>query len=118
LGKDVVGLSTQAIVCLKQVWQEEYAVWNKRDLSKVGYAYWWVDGIHCNVRLGDDKRVCILVIIGATKDGQKEIVAVAQGYREDKESWASVLRDLKRRGLPSGPRLAVGTDEDGRECGV
>lgn len=108
LGKDVVGLSAQTIVRLKQVWQEEYAEWNKRDLSKAEYVYWWVDGIHCNVRLGDDKRVCILVIIGATKDGHKEIVAVAQGYREDKESWASVLRDLIRRGLKSGPRLAVG----------
>ena len=108
LGKEVVGLSAQTIVRLKQVWQEEYAQWNKRDLSKAEYVYWWVDGIHCNVRLGDDKRVCILVIIGATKDGQKEIVSVAEGYREDKESWAFVLRDLKRRGLKSGPRLAVG----------
>ena len=108
LGKDVVGLSAQTIVRLKQVWQEEYVQWNKRDLSKAEYAYWWVDGIHCNVRLGDDKRVCLLVIIGATKDGRKEIVTVAEGYREDKESWASVLRDLNRRGLKCGPRLAVG----------
>ena len=108
LGKDVVGLSAQTIVRLKQVWQEEYAQWNKRDLSKAEYAYWWVDGIHCNVRLGDDKRVCLLVIIGATKDGRKEIVTVAEGYREDKESWASVLRDSHRRGLKCGPRLAVG----------
>jgi transposase-like protein len=108
LGKDVVGLSAQTIVRLKQVWQEEYAQWNKRDLSKAEYTYWWVDGIHCQVRLGDDKRVCILVIIGGTKSGKKEVVAVAEGYREDKESWASVLRDLTRRGLKCGPRLAVG----------
>ena len=108
LGKDVVGLSAQTIVRLKQVWQEEYAQWNKRSLSKAEYTYWWVDGIHCNVRLGDDKRVCMLVIIGATKDGRKEIVAVAEGYREDKESWASVLRDLNRRGLRCGPKLAIG----------
>ena len=67
VGKDAMGLSAQTIVRLKQVWQEEYAQWNKRDLSKSEYTYCWVDGIHCNVRLGDDKRVCILVIIGATK---------------------------------------------------
>jgi transposase-like protein len=108
LGKDVVGLSAQTIVRLKQVWQEEYAQWNKRDLSKAEYTYFWVDGIHCNVRLGDDKRVCMMVIIGARKDGMKEVVAVGEGYREDKESWASLLRDLMRRGLKCGPKLAIG----------
>jgi len=108
LGKDVVGLSAQTIVRLKQVWQEEYAQWNKRDLSKSEYTYIWVDGIHCSVRLGDDKRVCMLVIIGATKDGKKEVIAVAEGYREDKESWASILRDLDRRGLKCAPKLAIG----------
>jgi transposase-like protein len=108
LGKDVVGLSAQTIVRLKQVWQEEYAQWNKRDLSKAEYAYIWVDGIHCNVRLGDDKRVCMLVIIGATKEGKKEVIAVAEGYREDKESWASILRDIDRRGLKCAPKLAIG----------
>jgi transposase-like protein len=108
LGKDVVGLSAQTIVRLKQVWQEEYAQWNKRDLSKAEYTYFWVDGIHCNVRLGDDKRVCMLVIIGATKDGRKEVVAIAEGYRENKESWSSILRDLDRRGLKCAPKLAIG----------
>ena len=108
VGKDAMGLSAQTIVRLKQVWQEEYAQWNKRDLSKSEYTYCWVDGIHCNVRLGDDKRVCILVIIGARKDGKKEIIAVSEGYREDKESWASILRDLTRRGFKNGPRLVVG----------
>jgi putative transposase len=108
LGKDVVGLSAQTIVRLKQVWQEEYAQWNKRDLSKSEYTYIWVDGIHCNVRLGDDKRVCMLVIIGATKDGRKEVLAIAEGYRENKESWSSILRDLDRRGLKCAPRLAIG----------
>ena len=108
VGRDAMGLSAQTIVRLKQVWQEEYVEWNKRDLSKSEYAYFWVDGIHCHVRLGDDKRVCLLVIIGATKEGKKEVVAVAEGYREDKESWASVLRDLSRRGLKCGPKLAIG----------
>jgi transposase-like protein len=108
VGKDAMGLSAQTIVRLKGVWQEEYSQWNKRDLSKAEYTYWWVDGIHCNVRLGDDKRICIMVIIGATKDGMKEVVAVAEGYREDKESWATILRDLLRRGLKHGPKLTVG----------
>ena len=108
LGKDVVGLSAQTIVRLKQVWQEEYGQWSKRDLSQVEYVYWWADGIYCNVRLGDDKRICILVIIGARKDGRKEIVAVADGFRESTESWASLLRELKRLGLVRGAKLAVG----------
>ena len=108
LGKNVAGLSAQTIVRLKQGWQEEYAQWSKRDLSATEYAYWWADGIHCNVRLGDDKRICLLVIIGARKDGRKEIVAVSDGFRESKESWASALRELKRLGLSQGPRLAIG----------
>ena len=108
IGKDAMGLSAQTIVRLKGVWQEEYAQWNKRDLSKSDYAYWWVDGIHCSVRLGDDKRICILVIIGAKKDGSKEIVAVSEGFKESKDGWASVMRELKRLGLAQGPRLAIG----------
>lgn len=108
IGKDAMGLSAQTIVRLKGVWEEEYAQWNKRDLSKSDYAYWWVDGIHCSVRLGDDKRICILVIIGAKKDGSKEIVAVSEGFKESKDGWASVMRELKRLGLAQGPRLAIG----------
>ena len=108
LGKNAVGLSAQTICRLKEVWQKEYEAWSKRDLSSVEYVYWWADGIHFNVRLGDDKRMCILVIIGARRDGVKEIVAVVDGFRESKDSWASVLRDLKRRGLKQGPKLATG----------
>ena len=108
LGKEVVGLSAQTIVRLKQVWQEEYLQWSKRDLAQTEYVYWWADGIYCNVRLGDDKRICILVIIGARKDGKKEIVAVSDGFRESSESWASLLREVKRLGLAHGPKLAVG----------
>jgi putative transposase len=108
LGKEVVGLSAPTIVRLKQVWQEEYAQWKKRNLSEAEYVYWWADGIYCNVRLGDDKRICILVIIGARKDGRKEIVAISDGFRESTESWASLLREVKRLGLSLGPRLAVG----------
>jgi transposase-like protein len=109
LGKNAVGLSAQTICRLKEIWQKEHEAWSKRDLSSVEYVYWWADGIHFNVRLGDaaDKRMCILVIIGARRDGTKEIVAVVDGFRESKDSWASVLRDLKRRGLKQGPKLAI-----------
>jgi transposase-like protein len=108
LGPNAKGLSAQTIVRLKRIWQEEYKTWSARRLDEVEYVYWWADGVHFNVRLGEDKRMCVLVIIGARKDGRKEIVAVADGFRESKESWASVLRDLKRQGLKCGPKLSVG----------
>ena len=108
LGSTAKGLSAQTIVRLKRVWQDEYTEWRQRRLEGVEYVYWWADGVHFNVRLGDDKRVCVLVIIGARKDGTKEIVAVAEGFRESKESWASVMRDLRRQGLQGGPKLAIG----------
>jgi transposase-like protein len=107
LGKNVVGLSAQTIVRLKEVWQKEYEQWNNRSLKGVEYVYWWLDGIHFKIRLGEDKRMCVLVIIGARRDGTKEIVAVIDGFRESKESWASVLRQLKRQGLAQGPKLAI-----------
>ena len=107
LGPDVIGLSAQTIVRLKQVWQQEYAQWTTRDLSRSRYVYWWVDGIYFNVRLDTDRQ-CLLVIIGATADGTKELIAVDDGFRESAESWRSLLRDLKRRGLTQGPPLAVG----------
>ena len=107
LGKQAKGLSAQTIVRLKRIWEQEYAEWTKRDLSKVEYVYWWADGIHFKVRL-DDNRQCVLVIIGARSDGRKEIVAVTDGFRESKLSWQNLLRDLKRRGLSKCPKLAVG----------
>ena len=108
LGPNAKGLSAQTIVRLKRVWQDEYAEWRQRRLEGVEHVYWWADGVHFNVRLGDDKRMCVLVIIGARKDGTKEIVSVAEGFRESKESWASVMRDLRRQGLQGGPKLAIG----------
>ncbi len=107
LGKEVVGLSAQNVVRLKKVWEEEYTGWMKRDLSGEEYVYWWADGIHFNVRLDSDRQ-CMLVIVGAKPDGKKEVVAVIDGFRESKESWQSLLRDLKRRGLKNGPKLAIG----------
>ena len=107
LGQEVIGLSPETIVRLKQVWQQEYEEWTKRDLSGERYVYWWADGIYFNVRL-EDERQCILLIMGTKEDGTKEPVALEDGFRESKESWQSILRDVKRRGLKEGPKLATG----------
>jgi len=107
LGPQASGLSATNIVRLKEVWKQDYEQWRKKDLSEKHYVYIWVDGIHFNVRL-DDERSCILVMIGATADGKKELIAVYDGYRESKLSWQEVLRDLKARGLTKLPKLATG----------
>ena len=107
LGPDAVGLSATNIVRLKEIWEQEYEEWRRRDLSGKHYVYIWVDGIYFNVRL-DDERTCILVVMGATETGEKELLAVHDGYRESKLSWQEVLRDLKARGLESIPALAIG----------
>jgi putative transposase len=107
LGDQASGLSATNIVRLKQGWEEEYRSWSKRDLSDKEYVYIWVDGIYFNVRL-DDERSCILVIIGADRNGNKELIAVEDGYRESKLAWKELLLDLKRRGLSKSPKLAIG----------
>jgi putative transposase len=107
LGEDAAGLSAANISRLLGVWEEEYAAFRKRDLSQVDYVYVWVDGVHVNVRLGDQDRLCLLVMLGARPDGTKELIAVEDGFRESAESWASVLRDLSRRGMRA-PVLAIG----------
>jgi len=107
LGPNAAGLSPSNIVRLKEGWEQEYESWSKRDLSGKRYVYWWADGIYFNVRLDKD-RPCILVIMGATADGTKELLAVWDGERESKASWQTVLRDLKRRGLSEGAELATG----------
>jgi len=107
LGTDAPGLSASTVVRLKQVWETDFKDWGRRDLSDKRYAYLWVDGIHFNIRL-EEHRQCILVVMGATADGKKELVAVQDGYRESEQSWKEVLLDLKARGLGSDPELAVG----------
>ncbi len=106
LGEDAAGLSATSITRLTAEWEQEYQVFRKSSLAKKDYVYIWVDGIHFNVRLEDD-RLCTLVMIGARPDGTKELIAVEDGYRESTESWANVLRDLKRRGMEA-PVVAVG----------
>lgn len=107
LGEHAAGLSATNIVRLKEGWQEEYETWSQRDLSGKRYVYWWADGVYFNVRLDKD-RPCVLVLMGATPEGVKELVAVWDGERESKASWQAVLRDLKHRGLTEGPKLATG----------
>ena len=107
LGEGASGLSPANIVRLKDYWEKDYLNWKSRDLSHKKYVYFWVDGIYFNVRL-DDGQSCILIIIGADKHGNKELVAVSDGYRESKISWKEILLDLKRRGLTLEPSLAVG----------
>lgn len=100
------GLSGPVITKLTEQWKAEQRVFSERDLSDVDYVYLWVDGIHVNIRL-EEHRLCLLVVIGVRVDGRKELVALADGYRESTESWADLLRDCKRRGMRA-PVLAVG----------
>src|SRR5437868_9666457 len=106
LGPDAGGLSASSIARLKDAWSDEHVRWSKRDLSAKRYAYFWVDGIHVQARLEDDAQ-CLLVIIGATPEGKKELVGLIDGVRESTQSWRELLLDLKRRGLTIGPELAV-----------
>lgn len=110
LGERAKGLSPNVIVRLKEQWSAEYEAWNQRDLSKKHYVYIWADGIYAKVRLEDDanQKQCFLVLMGATADGRKELIAVLDGYRESKQSWRELLLDLKHRGLKLAPKLAVG----------
>ena len=107
LGEGAAGLSPSTICRLKAVWEDEYKEWDARDLSGKRFVYFWADGIHFNVRLTKD-RPSVLVIVGTLQDGRKELLAVYDGEQESKLSWLEVLRDLKRRGLSEGPKLAVG----------
>lgn len=106
VGMDAPGLSAGTISRLKNTWEEDLKAWQKRDLSGKDYVYFWVDGIYCNVRM--DEKQCLLVIIGATKDGKKELVAIDGGFRESELSWTEVLLDLKTRGLHKSPNLCIG----------
>lgn len=120
LGEGTLGLSPASIVKLKKIWDKEFSDWEKRLINKK-YIYMWADGVNVQVRLGEDKKICLLVIIGVTTEGKKELLAVHPGYRESKESWSDVLRSLVSRGLEA-PLLAIGDGALGfwsalRSCG-
>jgi transposase-like protein len=106
LGPEAAGLSASTINRLLKIWQEEYRSWRTRSLHNQDYVYIWADGVYFQVRLEEDRVAC-LVIVGVLADGRKEVIALEDGYRESTESWASLLRDLKKRGMRA-PVLAVG----------
>ena len=110
LGSRPEGFSANTVVRLKEKWTQEHEQWCQRSLEGKQYAYVWADGIHVNVRLEDpeNQRQCILVLMGATYDGRKELIAVQDGYRESEQSWRELLLDLKQRGLNIEPELAIG----------
>jgi transposase-like protein len=107
LGPDCPGLSATTITRLKASWEQEHEEWSKRSLQGKQYVYVWADGIHTKIRLEEDRQ-CILVLMGATKDGKKELIAMTDGHRESAQSWKELLLDVKRRGLVIDPKLAVG----------
>ena len=110
LGPQAGGLSATNIVRLKEGWRQEWADWSRRSLREKPYAYLWADGVHFNIRLEDpgNNQQCILVLMGATADGKKELIAISEGYRESTQSWQELLLDVKHRGVTIAPKLATG----------
>ncbi|MBS4168314.1 hypothetical protein PARA125_000948 [Parachlamydia sp. AcF125] len=107
MGENAKGLSPTNIVRLKDSWTTEYQNWLKSDLSAKKYAYIWADGIYFNIHLEED-RPCVLVLVGALENGNKETIMIYVGQRESNLSWKEVLQNLKHRGLKEGPKLAIG----------
>lgn len=110
LGQEPANLSANTIARLNETWRREWQGWSQRSLQGKRYVYVWADGVHFNIRLEspENNRLCILVLIGATAEGRKELLAIQDGYRESEQSWLDLLRELKQRGLEQGPQLAVG----------
>jgi len=107
VGPNCPGLSASTVTRLKTSWEGEFQEWNQRSLEGKQYVYVWADGVHFNIRLEEDRQ-CILVLMGATADGRKELIAVADGFRESEQSWKGLLLDVKSRGLIVDPKLATG----------
>ena len=106
LGPDAPGLSANTVSRLKNVWKDEFDKWCRRSLAGKRYVYFWADGVYLAARM--EEKQCLLVIMGADEEGNKELVGLLDGYRESEQSWKELLLDLKRRGLEIGPKLAVG----------
>jgi putative transposase len=107
LGPDAKGLSATTVTRLKGLWEQEYHEWSKRSLAGKQYVYVWADGVYFNIRL-EGGRQCILVLMGATADGKKELIAVQDGQRESEQSWKELLLNVQTRGLTIDPKLAIG----------
>ncbi len=106
LGKNAPGLSSNTICRMKKDWITEHNQWQKRDLSKKQYVYIWADGVYTHVR--QDDKLCLLVMIGSTQDGKKELLGLHDGYRESTDSWAELIIQLKSQGLKIDPKLLIG----------
>lgn len=117
LGFNGNGLAPASVVRMKELWVDQWRNWSRRDLSGKRYVYLWADGLYFGVRLTDE-RPCVLVIMGVTEDGTKELIAIHDGERESELSWTEVLVDLKRRGLVEAPKLAVGDGALGFWCAL
>jgi transposase-like protein len=107
LGENATGLSPTNIVRLKESWEKEYQSWQNRSLAGTRYVYIWADGIYFNIRLDED-RPCMLVLIGVTEEGRKELIGIHDGSRESKQSWKDFLQNLRLRGMTQSPSLAIG----------
>src|SRR5205823_6407608 len=107
LGTNAPNLSATTITRLKAAWEADHEAWSKRSLAGKHYVYVWADGVHFNIRL-EEGRQCILVLMGATAEGKKELIAIADGYRESEQSWKELLLDVKARGMEVEPSLAIG----------
>jgi putative transposase len=107
LGPDAPNLSATTVTRLKAIWEEDHRAWSKRSLAGKHYVYVWADGVHFHIRL-EEGRQCILVLLGATAEGKKELIAITDGYRESEQSWKELLLDVKARGLEVEPHLAIG----------
>jgi transposase-like protein len=107
VGPNCPGLSASTVTRLKTCWEGEFQEWNQRSLEGKQYVYVWADGVHFNIRLEEDRQ-CILVLMAATADGRKELIAVVDGFRESEQSWKALLLDVKSRGLVVDPKLATG----------
>ena len=107
LGENARGLSASTISRMKRFWSQEHEVWSKRSLAGKQYVYVWADGVYFQARM-ETERQCILVLMGSTPSGEKELIAILDGYRESEQSWYELLLDLKQRGLSTAPKLAVG----------
>ncbi|MFN4257493.1 MAG: IS256 family transposase [Saprospiraceae bacterium] len=107
VGPEAAGLSATTVTRLKQQWEQEQQSWSQRSLEGKEYVYVWADGVHFNIRLEEDRQ-CILVLMGATADGKKELIALQDGFRESEQSWKELLLDVQARGLTIDPQLAIG----------
>ena len=107
LGKDAPNLSPAVIARLKGEWEDEYRRWQRRDLLARRYVYVWADGVYLQARM-EPQAECMLVLVGATPEGRKELLGFQTGMRESAQSWKELLVDLKARGLSIAPEIAVG----------